>query len=236
MRRGLGARCSEGPKLPTRPEQIKAAGGIKARLALCLSRATLLAPDEVVYRRPTPSTRLTPSSRLATLLAQASAIQLLRDRFAAYPEVRSFLAAYDEPHRTVQDKVAALLTPTRHHVISRAQHARVTKGGGLAALVTTALEARNRRPWSRTNVRTRRPRAGVPQARRRRGPREARLQGPEPGPERPRRARPRHQGHGLRPYIDATHRLSRRSSPRSARPTSFLLLPRVSFPLSPQRS
>ena len=36
----------------------------------------------------------------------------LRDRFAAYPEVRSFLAAYDEPHRTVQDKVAALLTPT----------------------------------------------------------------------------------------------------------------------------
>ena len=35
-------------------------------------------------------------------IAQASAIQLLRDRFAAYPEVRSFLAAYDEPHRTVQ--------------------------------------------------------------------------------------------------------------------------------------
>ena len=56
-------------------------------------------------------------------IAQASAIQLLRDRFAAYPEVRSFLAAYDEPHRTVGDKVAALLTPTRHHVISRAQHA-----------------------------------------------------------------------------------------------------------------
>ena len=67
-------------------------------------------------------------------IAQASAIQLLRDRFAAYPEVRSFLAAYDEPHRTVQDKVAALLTPTRHHVISRAQHARVTNTGGLAAL------------------------------------------------------------------------------------------------------
>ena len=48
----------------------------------------------------------------------------MRDRFAAYPEVRSFLAAYDEPHRTVGDKIAALLTPTRHHVISRAQHAR----------------------------------------------------------------------------------------------------------------
>ena len=48
-------RMDEGPKLPTRAEQIKAAGGIKARLALCLSRATLLAPDEVAYRRPTPS-------------------------------------------------------------------------------------------------------------------------------------------------------------------------------------
>ena len=44
-------RMDEGPKLPTRLEQIKAAGGIKARLALCLSRATLLAPDEVAYRR-----------------------------------------------------------------------------------------------------------------------------------------------------------------------------------------
>ena len=76
-------------------------------------------------------------------IAQASAIQLLRDRFAAYPEVRSFLAAYDEPHRTVQDKVAALLTPTRHHVISRAQHARVTgKGGGLVALGFGVLKAR----------------------------------------------------------------------------------------------
>ena len=76
---------------------------------------------------------------------QASAIQLLRDRFAAYPEVRSFLAAYDEPHRTVQDKIAALLTPTRHHVISRAQHARVTgKGGGLAALGFGVLKARTR--------------------------------------------------------------------------------------------
>ena len=49
-------RMDEGPKLPTRAEQIKAAGGIKARLALCLSRATLLAPDEVAYRRLTPST------------------------------------------------------------------------------------------------------------------------------------------------------------------------------------
>ncbi|CAH0377532.1 unnamed protein product [Pelagomonas calceolata] len=111
-------RMDEGPRLPTRSEQIKAAGGIKARLALCLSRATLLAPDE------------------------ASAIQLLRDRFAAYPEVRSFLAAYDEPHRTVQDKVAALLTPTRHHVISRAQHARVCYDGGLAALGFGVLKAR----------------------------------------------------------------------------------------------
>ena len=61
--------------------------------------------------------------------------------------------------------------------------------------------------------------AGVPQARRRRGPREARVQGPEPGAERARRARPRHQGHGPRPHIDATHRSSRRSSPRSARPS-----------------
>ncbi len=80
-------------------------------------------------------------------IAQASAIQLLRDRFAAYPEVRSFLAAYDEPHRTVQDKVAALLTPTRHHVISRAQHARVKSGGktgGLAALGFGVLKARDR--------------------------------------------------------------------------------------------
>jgi len=77
-------------------------------------------------------------------IAQASAIQLLRERFAAYPEVRSFLAAYDEPHRTVSDKVAALLTPTRHHVISRAQHARVTGGskvGGLAALGFGVLKA-----------------------------------------------------------------------------------------------
>ena len=76
---------------------------------------------------------------------QASAIQLLRDRFAAYPEVRSFLAAYDEPHRTVQDKIAALLTPTRHHVISRAQHARVkaaSKSGGLVALGFGVLKAR----------------------------------------------------------------------------------------------
>jgi hypothetical protein len=56
-------RMDEGPKLPTRSEQIKAAGGIKARLALCLSRATLLAPDEVAYWRPTPSTRLTTQSR-----------------------------------------------------------------------------------------------------------------------------------------------------------------------------
>ena len=83
-------------------------------------------------------------------IAQASAIQLLRDRFAAYPEVRSFLAAYDEPHRTVQDKIAALLTPTRHHVISRAQHARVSTGsrgggtGGLAALGFGVLKARNK--------------------------------------------------------------------------------------------
>ena len=79
-------------------------------------------------------------------IAQASAIQLLRDRFAAYPEVRSFLAAYDEPHRTVQDKIAALLTPTRHHVISRAQHARVSgtgkSGNGLAALGFGVLKAR----------------------------------------------------------------------------------------------
>ena len=81
-------------------------------------------------------------------IAQASAIKLLRDRFAAYPEVRSFLAAYDEPHRTVQDKIAALLTPTRHHVISRAQHARVKGGsrgggtGGLAALGFGVLKAR----------------------------------------------------------------------------------------------
>ena len=37
-------RMDEGPRLPTRAEQIKAAGGIKARLALCLSRATLLRP------------------------------------------------------------------------------------------------------------------------------------------------------------------------------------------------
>ena len=56
-------RMDEGPKLPTRSEQIKAAGGIKARLALCLSRATLLAPDEVSYRRLTPSTRLTARTR-----------------------------------------------------------------------------------------------------------------------------------------------------------------------------
>jgi len=56
-------RMDEGPKLPTRAEQIKAAGGIKARLALCLSRATLLAPDEVAYLRPTPLTRLTTQSR-----------------------------------------------------------------------------------------------------------------------------------------------------------------------------
>ena len=56
-------RMDEGPKLPTRSEQIKAAGGIKARLALCLSRATLLAPDEVAYRRRAPSTRLTTQSR-----------------------------------------------------------------------------------------------------------------------------------------------------------------------------
>ena len=62
-------RMDEGPKLPTRAEQIKAAGGIKARLALCLSRATLLAPDEVVYRRPTPSTRSTPSTRLDSIRA-----------------------------------------------------------------------------------------------------------------------------------------------------------------------
>ena len=75
-------------------------------------------------------------------IAQASAIQLLRDRFAAYPEVRSFLAAYDEPHRCVADKVAALLTPTRHHVISRAQHARVS-GNPLAALGFSVLKARN---------------------------------------------------------------------------------------------
>ena len=77
-------------------------------------------------------------------IAQASAIQLLRDRFGAYPEVRSFLAAYDEPHRTVQDKVAALLTPTRHHVISRAQHARVS-GKPLAALGFGVLKARTSR-------------------------------------------------------------------------------------------
>ena len=64
-------------------------------------------------------------------IAQASAIQLLRDRFAAYPEVRSFLAAYDEPHRTVQDKVAALLdadAAPRH--LARAAFAR--KGAGRA--------------------------------------------------------------------------------------------------------
>ena len=73
-------------------------------------------------------------------IAQASAIQLLRDRFAAYPEVRSFLAAYDEPHRTVADKVAALLTPTRHHVISRAQHARVKGGKGCTALAALGYE------------------------------------------------------------------------------------------------
>ena len=81
-------------------------------------------------------------------IAQASAIQLLRDRFAAYPEVRSFLAAYDEPHRMVQDKIAALLTPTRHHVISRAQHARVnasSKVGGLVALGFGVLKARDSR-------------------------------------------------------------------------------------------
>ena len=79
-------------------------------------------------------------------IAQASAIQLLRDRFAAYPEVRSFLAAYDEPHRCVGDKIAALLTPTRHHVISRAQHARVSgtgkSGNGLVALGFGVLKAR----------------------------------------------------------------------------------------------
>ena len=60
--------------------------------------------------------------------------------------MRSFLAAYDEPHRTVQDKVAALLTPTRHHVISRAQHARLTGGAthvGLAALGFGVLKARD---------------------------------------------------------------------------------------------
>ncbi len=59
--------------------------------------------------------------------------------------MRSFLTAYDEPHRTVQDKVAALLTPTRHHVISRAQHARVKGGsrvGGLTALGFGVLKAR----------------------------------------------------------------------------------------------
>ena len=60
-------RMDEGPRLPTRLEQIKAAGGIKARLALCLSRATLLAPDEVAYRRQTPSTRLTTQSRIVPL-------------------------------------------------------------------------------------------------------------------------------------------------------------------------
>ena len=74
-------------------------------------------------------------------IAQASAIQLLRDRFAAYPEVRSFLAAYDEPHRTVQDKIAALLTPTRHHVISRAQHA--SSKSPIAALGFGVLKARH---------------------------------------------------------------------------------------------
>ena len=57
--------------------------------------------------------------------------------------MRSFLAAYDEPHRTVQDKIAALLTPTRHHVISRAQHARVSSTGGLAALGFGVLKARH---------------------------------------------------------------------------------------------
>ena len=89
-----------------------------------------------------------------------------------------------------------------------------------AALVTTALEAHDRCPSKRsTHARTRRPRAGVPQARRRRGPREAGVPRPELGPERARRARPHHQGHGLRQSTNSTHRLSRRSSPRSARPS-----------------
>ena len=62
-----------------------------------------------------------------------------------------------------------------------------------AALVTTALEAR--RPASfRDHNRTRRLRAGVPQARRRRGPREAGVPRPEPGPLGACRARPRDQG------------------------------------------
>ena len=34
-------RMDEGPRLPTRSEQIKAAGGIKARLELCPSRSVL---------------------------------------------------------------------------------------------------------------------------------------------------------------------------------------------------
>ena len=75
-----------------------------------------------------------------------------------------------------------------------------------AALVTTALEARRPASFKRlTRVPTRRPRAGVPQARRRRGPREAGLQGPQPGPLGPRRARSDHKGHGLRPYMSSTH-------------------------------
>ena len=50
-----------------------------------------------------------------------------------------------------------------------------------AALVTTASEAHDRCPLKRpTHVRTRRPRAEVPQARRRGRPREARVQGPQP--------------------------------------------------------
>ena len=134
-------RMDEGPKLPTRAEQIAAAKGIKARLALCLSRATLLAPDEVAYRRRTPSTRLTIPS------TQASAIQLLRDRFAAYPEVRSCLAALDASPRTGDDAedVKPLLAPTRQHIISRAQHARTRSGatgGGLVALGFGVLKAR----------------------------------------------------------------------------------------------
>ena len=176
-------------------------------------RGRLPASDAIDHRRDSRDS-----------IAQASAIQLLRDRFAAYPEVRSFLAAYDEPHRTVQDKVAALLTPTRHHVISRAQHARTPSGatgGGLQALgfgVLKALPAAgNGKPivdddgnqlWTSSFVLSFPARPHVGRA----GPRAPRPSGSERSSSGP------------------------SCSPCTVTPHIVLLLPRVSFPLSPQRS
>ena len=123
-----------------------------------------------------------------------------------------------------------------------------------AALATTALEAHNRRPSPRTHLRSRRSRAGVPQARRRRGPREAGVQGPQLRPVGPRRARPRHQGHGPRPDTQSTRLIVSRAGPVQgprglrrrrlrqeeaqqaraegrARPASFDNLTRVDYPI-----